>query len=80
MWLSGHLLEILQRPLEFDGGDWVFLKVSPSKGIVQYGKWGKLNSRYIGPYKILARVGVVAYRLDLPQELANVHNVFHVPM
>ena len=54
------------------------LKVSPWKGVIRFGKRGKLNPRYIGPFEILARIGSVAYQLKLPQELSNVHNVFHV--
>ncbi|KAL5572944.1 hypothetical protein UlMin_022541 [Ulmus minor] len=69
-----------RRPLEFQVGDSVFLKISPFKGIIQFGKRGKLNPRYIGPYEILERVGKVAYRLALPPNLASVHNVFHVSM
>ena len=61
-------------------GDRVFLKVSPWKGVLRFGKRGKLRPRYIGPYEIIARVGPVAYRLDLPPELSKVHNVFHVSM
>ncbi|KAL5578044.1 hypothetical protein UlMin_019743 [Ulmus minor] len=69
-----------QRPLEFQVGDSVFLKVSPFKGVIRFGKRGKLNPRYIGPYEILERVGKTAYRLALPPNLASVHNVFHVSM
>nr|GFC75757.1 putative reverse transcriptase domain-containing protein [Tanacetum cinerariifolium] len=54
------------------------LKVSPLKGVVRFGKRGKLNPRYIGPYKVLAKVGTVAYRLELPQQLSMVHSTFHV--
>ncbi|MFS7929027.1 putative chromatin remodeling & transcriptional activation CHROMO-DOMAIN family [Helianthus anomalus] len=56
----------------------VLLKVSPWKGVVRFGKRGKLNPRYIGPFKILKKIGTVAYRLELPEELSNVHNTFHV--
>ena len=58
----------------------VFLKIAPFKGVMRFGKKGKLSPRYIGPFEILKRVGNVAYKLALPQELANVHNVFHVSM
>ncbi|GKD19050.1 hypothetical protein Tco_1208208 [Tanacetum coccineum] len=54
------------------------LKVSPWKGVVRFGKWGKLNLRYVGPFKVLEKVGAVAYKLELPQELSRVHNTFHV--
>ena len=54
------------------------LKVSPWKGVIRFGKRGKLNPRYIGPFKILERIGPVAYQLQLPQELKSVHDVFHV--
>ncbi|KAM2690392.1 hypothetical protein EV1_043581 [Malus domestica] len=60
--------------------DWVFLKLSPWKGVVRFGKKGKLSPRYIGPYQITERVGEVAYRLELPSELSKVHNLFHVSM
>ena len=61
-------------------GDFVFLKVSPTKGVKRFGKRGKLSPRYIGPYQITQRVGEVAYRLALPPELSAVHSVFHVSM
>ena len=67
-----------RKPLEFQVGDKVMLKVSPWKGTVRFGKRGKLSPRYIGPYKVIQRIGPVAYKLDLPQELSNVHNTFHV--
>ncbi|GJY74785.1 putative reverse transcriptase domain-containing protein [Tanacetum coccineum] len=57
---------------------YVMLKVSPWKGVVQFGKQGKLNPRYVGPFKVLAKLGKVAYRLELPQELSRVHHTFHV--
>ncbi|GJT76701.1 putative reverse transcriptase domain-containing protein [Tanacetum coccineum] len=66
------------KPLEFKVGDKVMLKVSPWKGVVQFGKRGKLSPRYIGPFKILSRVGLMAYKLELPQELQGIHNTFHV--
>ncbi|GJW20001.1 hypothetical protein Tco_0027437 [Tanacetum coccineum] len=56
------------------------LKVSPRKGVIRFGKRGKLNPRYIGPFKILDRVVPVAYKLELPEELSNVHESFVVPM
>ncbi|GJT74548.1 hypothetical protein Tco_1041273 [Tanacetum coccineum] len=54
------------------------LKVLPRKGVIRFGKRGKLNPRYIGPFKILERISPVAYILDLPEELKNVHSTFHV--
>nr|GFC22124.1 putative reverse transcriptase domain-containing protein [Tanacetum cinerariifolium] len=54
------------------------LKVSPWKGVVRFGKRGKLNPRYIGPFQVLAKVGTIAYRLELPQQLSRVHSTFHV--
>nr|XP_016465376.1 PREDICTED: uncharacterized protein LOC107788214 [Nicotiana tabacum] len=72
--------DIRRRDLEFKEGDYVFLKVSPMKGIMRFGKKGKLSPRYIGPYPILKRIGLVAYRLALPPELSSVHPVFHVSM
>ncbi|GJS34737.1 putative reverse transcriptase domain-containing protein [Tanacetum coccineum] len=67
-----------RKPMEFQVGDRVMLKVSPWKGVVRFGKWGKLNPRYVGPFKVLAKVGTVAYKLELPQELSRVHSTFHV--
>ncbi|GJT68372.1 putative reverse transcriptase domain-containing protein [Tanacetum coccineum] len=69
---------IRQKPLEFQVGDRVMLKVSPRKGIIRFGKRGKLNPRYIGPFKIFERIVPVAYKLVLPEELSNVHITFHV--
>ena len=68
------------RDLQFKVGDRVFLKVSPWKGVLRFERRGKLRPRYIGPYEIIARVGPIEYRLDLPPELSKVHNVFHVSM
>nr|GEW95295.1 reverse transcriptase domain-containing protein [Tanacetum cinerariifolium] len=70
--------DVRRKPLEFQVGDKVMLKVSPWKGVVRFGKRGKLNPRYIGPFKVLAKVGTVAYRLELPQQLSRVHSTFHV--
>ena len=61
-------------------GDNVFLKVLPKRGVVRFGKRGKLSSRYMGPFEILERVGTIAYRLALPPSLSGVHEVFHVSM
>nr|GEY32287.1 putative reverse transcriptase domain-containing protein [Tanacetum cinerariifolium] len=66
------------KPLEFKVGDIVLLKVSLWKGAVHFGKHEKLSPRYIRPFKILARVGLVAYTLELPEELKGIHNTFHV--
>ncbi|KAK9078373.1 hypothetical protein SSX86_002430 [Deinandra increscens subsp. villosa] len=67
-----------RRPIEFKEGDYVMLKVSPWKGVIRFRKRGKLSPRFIGPFKILARVGKVAYQLELPDELSGIHNTFHV--
>lgn len=69
-----------RRDLEFAVGDWVFLRVSPWKGVMRFKKKGKLSPRYIGPYEIIERIGSTAYRLALPPELSRLHDVFHVSM
>nr|GEY43926.1 reverse transcriptase domain-containing protein [Tanacetum cinerariifolium] len=70
--------DIRRKPLEFKVGDKVMLKVSPWKGVIRFGKRWKLNPRYIEPFKILAKVGTLAYRLELPEQLSRVHSTFHV--
>ena len=72
--------DVLRRPLEFEVGDHVFLKVMPKRGVVRFGKCGKLSSRFIGPFEILERIGTVAYRLALPPNMSGVNEVFHVSM
>ena len=72
--------DVRRRPLEFEVGDHVFLKVMPKRGAVRFGKRGKLSPRFIGPFEILERVGTVAYRLALPPSMSGVHEVFHVSM
>ena len=67
-----------RRPLEFRPGEKVYLKVSPTKGVMRFGRSGKLSPRYMGPYEILDGVGPLAYRLALPPALSRIHNVFHV--
>ncbi|GJR46614.1 reverse transcriptase domain-containing protein [Tanacetum coccineum] len=67
-----------RKPLEFQVGDHVMLKLSPWKGVVRFGKKGKLAPRFIGPFEILKRIGSMAYRLRLPEELSGVHDTFYV--
>ncbi|GKF74856.1 hypothetical protein Tco_0224300, partial [Tanacetum coccineum] len=70
--------DLKRKSMEFQVGDKVMLKVSPWKGVVCFGKRGKLNPRYVRPLKVLEKVGEVAYKLELPEELSRVHNTFHV--
>nr|GEZ13262.1 putative reverse transcriptase domain-containing protein [Tanacetum cinerariifolium] len=70
--------DLKSKPMEFQVEDKVMLKISPWKGVLRFGKRGKLNPRYVGPFKVLGRVGDVAYKLDLPKELSRVQNTFHV--
>ncbi|XP_070036662.1 uncharacterized protein [Nicotiana tomentosiformis] len=72
--------DVGRRDLEFKEDDWVFLKVFPMKGVMRFGKKGKLSPSYVGPYRIIQRIGKVAYRLELPPEMSLVHPVFHVSM
>nr|GEV89409.1 putative reverse transcriptase domain-containing protein [Tanacetum cinerariifolium] len=70
--------DIRRKPMEFSVRDMVMLKVSPWKGVIRFGKREKLSPRYVGPFKIIDRVGPVAYKLELPRELQGIHNTFHV--
>ena len=69
-----------RRPLEFKVRDHVFLKVMPKGGVVRFSKRGRLSPRFIGPFEMLERIGIVAYRLALPPSMSGVHEVFHVSM
>ncbi|TMW85842.1 hypothetical protein EJD97_022394 [Solanum chilense] len=75
-----YYADVRRRELEFQVDDWDFLKVSPMKGVMRFGKKGKLSPRYVGPYKFLKRVGKVEYELELPAKLATVHPVFHISL
>lgn len=66
--------------VEFSIGELVYVKISPMKGVMRFGYKGKLSPRYIGPYPIIGVIGTVAYRIQLPESLSGVHNVFHVSM
>lgn len=70
--------ECIRRKLEFNIGDWAYLKVSLVKGIVSFGKKGNLSPRYIGSYEIVEKFGPIAECLNLPTELQGIHSVFHV--
>ena len=72
--------DVRRRPLEFEVGDHVFLKVMPKRGVVRFGKCGKLSPRFTGPFEILERLCTVANRLALPLSMSGVHEVFHVSM
>ncbi|KAL5539960.1 hypothetical protein UlMin_045183 [Ulmus minor] len=69
-----------RKPLDFAIGDKVFLKVAPMKGVMRFGKRGKLSPRFVGPFEILERIGDLAYRVALPPAMSGIHNVFHVSM
>ena len=72
--------DVRRRPLEFEVDEWVFLNVSPMKVLIRFVKKRKLSPRFIGSYRISKRVGIVGYDLELQQELAIIHMVFHVFM
>ena len=72
--------DLKRRDIAYEVGDKVFLKVSPWRKILRFGKKGKLSPRFIGPYEVLERIGPMAYCLALPPKLAKLHNVFHVSM
>nr|GEY38034.1 hypothetical protein [Tanacetum cinerariifolium] len=76
--LYGLRLKKRRKPLELSVGNYVLLKVSPWKGVVRFGKNGKLAPRFVGPFEIVEKVGPMAYRLYLPEELNGVHETFHV--
>nr|GEZ01840.1 putative reverse transcriptase domain-containing protein [Tanacetum cinerariifolium] len=70
--------DLKRKPMEFQVGDKVMLKISPWKGVVRFGKRGKLNPRYVKHFKVLEKIGRVAYKLEHPEELSKVHNTFYV--
>ena len=72
--------DVRRRPLEFEVGDHVFLKVMPKRGVAKFGKRGKLSPRFIEPFEILERIGTVVYRLALPPSMSGVYELFHVSM
>ena len=72
--------DVRRRRLEFEVGDHIFLKVMPKRGVVRFGKRGKLLPRFVRPFEILERIGMIAYRLALPPSMSGVHEVFHVSM
>ncbi|GJT19692.1 putative reverse transcriptase domain-containing protein [Tanacetum coccineum] len=78
MWVEKRYADKRRKPLEFSVGDYVLLKVSPWKGMVRFGKKGKLAPRFVGPFEIVEKVGPVAYQLDSLEELNGVHDAFHV--
>ncbi|GKE54154.1 putative reverse transcriptase domain-containing protein [Tanacetum coccineum] len=78
---DGHLMgyaDVRRKSMEFSVVDMVMLKMSPWKGVIRFGKRGKLSPRYVGPFKIIDRIGPVAYKLELPDELHGIHNTFYV--
>ena len=73
-------VDLKRKHIEYEVGDKVFLKVSPLRKVLRFRKKGKLSPRFISPYEVLERIGLVAYQLALPPELAKLHYVFHVSM
>ena len=78
--LQKSYVDVRRRPLEFEVGDHVFLRVMPKRGVLRFDKHEKISPRYIGPFEILERIGTVAYRLALPPSMSGVHEAFHVSM
>ena len=78
--LQKSYVDVRRRPLEFEVGDHVFLKVMPKRGVVRFSRCGKLSPRFIGPFEILERIGTVVYWLALPPSMIGVHEVFHISM
>nr|GEW00505.1 putative reverse transcriptase domain-containing protein [Tanacetum cinerariifolium] len=70
--------DVRHKAMEFEVGDKVMLKVSPWKGVIRFGKRGKLSPRYIRPFEIIKRIGPVAYKIELPEKIHEIHNTFHV--
>ncbi|XP_058000799.1 uncharacterized protein LOC131179100 [Hevea brasiliensis] len=73
-------VDLKRRDIEYYVGDKVFLKISPCKGVIRFGKRGKLSPRFIGPYEIIERIRPVAYCFALPPKLSQIHDIFHVSM
>ncbi|GJY60379.1 hypothetical protein Tco_0461036 [Tanacetum coccineum] len=70
--------DLKRKPMDFQVGDKVMLKVLPWKGVVRFGKQWNLKPRYVGPFKVLEKVRSVSYKIELPEELSRVYNTFHV--
>ena len=72
--------DMRRKDIRYEISEKVFLKVSPWKKVMRFGKKGKLSPRFIGPYEVIKKVGPLAYKLALPSKLEKIHNVFHVSM